>query len=109
MLLVAFIVAQFFTQQMHELTHLLSQTKCAPELGLNISYLEKTAFEAYEKHDDCKFLLLLASRHTQPFIPGNLQPAIKKIKITKVNWPYAKQWISRNTNNYHQARAPPAV
>lgn len=107
-LIFSFIVAQFFMQQLHDLSHLFSNDS-EPEIeALHAVHVSATA-SLQEKHEHCKFLQLIANQHTPPFL--TLDPslqvhvfAIQNIKPTLIH-----TWISYSDSSYHQARAPPAV
>lgn len=108
-LIFSFVVAQIFTQQVHELTHYLSRTDCEPEFVVHHASQDPTTVELHEKHEHCKFLQLLSVRHATPFTAGNTQPQVKTLSFQKTVLTQIQIWISNSPNSYHQARAPPAV
>ena len=108
-LIFSFVVAQIFTQQIHELTHYLSKTDCEPEFVVHHASEDPTAVELHESHEHCKFLQLLSVRHAPAFIAGNTEPQVVTLNFNKVIPAKIQIWISNSPNSYHQARAPPLV
>jgi len=115
-LILSFIVAQFFTQQLHELTHLISQTDCEPQVQAQHSEHSVTGahtgantLAAPEKHEHCKFLQLIANQHAQPFLTLNSGTPFHTLYFKNTKPAILHNWISYSDSNYHQARAPPAI
>lgn len=108
-LILSFVIAQVFTQQIHELTHYLSQTNCEPEFVVHHTSEDPTTVELHENHEHCKFLQLLSIRHATPFVSGNTQPHLITLNFNNVVPLKIQIWISNSPNHYHQARAPPVV
>ncbi|WP_409477732.1 hypothetical protein [Pseudobdellovibrio sp. HCB154] len=108
-LIFSFVVAQIFTQQVHELTHFLSQTDCEPEFVVHHASEDPTTVEFHESHEHCKFLQLLSIRHSAPFITDNTASQAVNLNFNKVISLKVQIWISNSPNSYHQARAPPVA
>lgn len=108
-LIISFIVAQFFTQQLHEFTHLISQTGCEPKIEAGHVASGLPTVSPQEKHEHCKFLQLIAHQHIQPFLILNSGEQIHALTFQNFKPTTIQHWISYSDSNYHQARAPPVV
>lgn len=108
LLIFSFIVAQFFTQQLHDLAHLLSNDS-EPEIQALHAVDGTTTVSFQEKHDHCKFLLLVLNHHTQPFLLLDSAEQLYSLTFQGLKPFSTRDWISYNDSNYHQARAPPVV
>lgn len=105
-LIFSFIVAQFFTQQLHDFAHLnASETDVAALHAVNGS--STATFQ--EKHEHCKFLRIIANQHAQPFLVLDPNSQTHILVIQKIKPPTIHNWISYSDSSYHQARAPPAA
>lgn len=107
-LIFSFIVAQFFTQQLHDLSHILSNDS-EPEITHLHTDHSTLAVTIQEKHEHCKFLQLIANKHTQPFLTLNSVHQLYILTIQNIKPTTIINWISYSDSSYHEARAPPAV
>ncbi len=107
-LIFSFIVAQFFMQQLHELTHLLSN-ESEPEIEALHAVNGSATASLQELHKHCKFLQLIANQHPQPFVVLDSSPQVHVLAIQNIRPTLIPYWISYSDSNYHQARAPPVV
>lgn len=107
-LIFSFIVAQFFTQQLHDLTHLLSNDS-EPEIADQHYVNDATKVSFQEKHEHCKFLQLILNQHAQPFLLLDSNEQLYTVTFQNPKPAKNHNWISYNDSSYHQARAPPVV
>lgn len=105
----SFIVAQFFTQQLHEFTHLISQTGCEPQIEVSHVAAGIPTVSSQEKHEHCKFLQIIAGQKVQPFLILDSGAQVHLLTFQNTKAITFHGWISNSDSNYHQARAPPAV
>lgn len=102
-----FIVAQFFTQQIHELIHIIFEPGSEPQIMAQHVVAGNSTITSQEKHEHCKFLQLVANQHVQPFLILNSSEQTQTLVFQNVKTIFIHNWISYSDSNYHQARAPP--
>lgn len=104
-----FIFSQFFTEQLHEITHFFSHTECkSPAISITKSNLAKSILLS-EVHDHCKFLDIIASIQNTPFIIKNDHQQLTYLAVKEFQHILNSIYITETNNLYHQSRAPPLV
>lgn len=108
-LITSFVVAQFFTEQVHELTHFLSQTNCDPVYSVHVQNKDAKTFESAEQHQHCKFLQIVSAQQKAPFLSEASEAFIISLNFESATNVKVHSWISFSPSQFHQARAPPVV
>ena len=108
-LITSFVLAQFFTEQVHELTHFLSQTNCDPVYAAHAQHKDTKTIETAEQHQHCKFLQLVSGQQHAPFLNETDETVVISLNFESAISFKIHSWISYSPSQYHQARAPPAV
>lgn len=109
-LILTFLFAQLFTQQLHELTHHLTNTDCEADLNSEHSEVKSAStFESPEHHKHCQFLRLISAQNIYPFLAASADIKLKinleiQPQITKID-----HFTSYNDHSFHNARAPPVA
>lgn len=108
-LIASFVFAQFFTEQLHELTHYISHTNC--EIGALAKPIPRTThtYESVEAHEHCKFLQIVSAQQTSPFVTQPSSFVVGDLNFTNNVGAEIQSWISYQPHHFHQARAPPLV